>query len=163
MTTKAVLPNPLAIAIVKRLKRTGLTISVAESITGGLLAGAITDVSGSSAVFLGGIITYSDDSKRSFLDIPKRILTKHTAVSEAVAIAMAESVRAQFDTDFAISTTGVAGPGKAYDQKAGTVWIAIASDAPTTTIQLALSGDRHLIRHASVESALASFARILLP
>ncbi len=158
----AVLPHPLAKEIVKKLKAKKLTLAVAESITGGALAAAITDVPGSSLVFLGGIVTYSDTAKTKFLAIPKRILTKHTAVSETVAIAMAESVRAQFGSDFAIATTGVAGPGKAYDQKAGTVWLAIANKKSTFSVQLALSGDRAAIRHASVGSALATFARILL-
>jgi PncC family amidohydrolase len=149
--------------IVKVMMKRGLTLATAESITGGGVASAITDVAGSSAIFLGSIITYSDASKTKFLDIPKRILTKSTAVSEVVAIGMAESVRKQFGSDFAIATTGVAGPGKAYGQKAGTVWIAIASKSETITIELALSGDRDSIRKATIESALACLSRILIP
>ena len=75
---------------------------------------------------------------------------------------MAQSVRAQFKSDYSISTTGVAGPGRAYNQKAGTVWIAIDSGLGTTSVQLALSGDRAQIRHATIESALATFTRILI-
>ena len=116
---------PLAQDVVKRLKRKKMTLATAESITGGGLGAAITSVPGASDVFLGGLITYSDQSKTKFLDIAKRILTKHTAVSEEVAIAMAQSARKQFGTDYAIATTGVAGPGKAYGQKVGTVWVAI--------------------------------------
>ena len=148
--------------IVKVMKRRGLTLSTAESITGGGVASAITDVAGSSAVFLGSIVTYSDLSKTKFLGIPKRILTKSTAVSEVVAREMAESVRKQFGSDFAISTTGVAGPGKAYGQKAGTVWVAIASKRETITIELALTGERNAIRGATIESALACLSRILI-
>jgi PncC family amidohydrolase len=148
--------------IVKVMKRRGLTLSTAESITGGGVASAITDVAGSSAVFLGSIVTYSDLSKTKFLGIPKRTLTKSTAVSEVVAREMAESVREQFGSDFAISTTGVAGPGKAYGQKAGTVWVAIASKKETITIELALTGERNAIRGATIESALACLSRILL-
>ena len=114
-------------------------------------------------VYQGGFITYSDVSKTKFLGIPKRILTKYTAVSEEVAIGMAKSVREQFKTDFSIATTGVAGPGSAYGQKKGTVWIAIDSKAGTSTVQLALAGDRAQIRHATIESALATFTRILIP
>jgi nicotinamide-nucleotide amidase len=150
-----------AASVVKKLKKKGLTLSCAESITGGGLASAITDVAGSSAVFEGAIVSYSDKSKTSLLAVLKRLITKHTAVSEEVAIAMAEGARAQFKTDFAISTTGVAGPGKAYGQKAGTVWIAIASKKSTQTISLQLSGDRAAIRHATIASALATFERIL--
>jgi len=155
--------NPLAEQIVKFMKRRGITLSTAESITGGGLGEAITSVAGSSAVFQGGIITYSDVSKTKFLAVPKRILTKHTAVSEEVASLMAQEVRAQLMTDYAISTTGVAGPGRAYGQKAGTVWVAIDSKSGTSTISLALTGSREEIRHATIESALAAFTRILIP
>jgi len=148
--------------IVKVMKRRGITLSTAESITGGGVASAITDVAGSSAIFLGSIVTYSDASKTKFLGIPKRILIKSTAVSEVVAREMAESVRKQFGSDFAISTTGVAGPGKAYGQKAGTVWVAIASKRETITIELALTGERNAIRGATIESALACLSRILI-
>ena len=148
--------------IVKVMKRRGLTLSTAESITGGGVASAITDVAGSSAIFLGSIVTYSDLSKTKFLGIPKRTLTKSTAVSDVVAREMAESVREQFGSDFAISTTGVAGPGKAYGQKAGTVWVAIASKSETITIELALTGERNAIRGATIESALACLSRILI-
>ena len=154
---------PLAEDVIKRLKRKKMTLATAESITGGGLGAAITSVPGSSLVFLGGLITYSDQSKTKFLDIAKRILTKHTAVSEEVAIAMAQSVRKQFGSDYAIATTGVAGPGKAYGQKAGTVWVAIDSKKGPVTLCLALSGTREDIRHATIQSALAAFTRILIP
>ena len=154
--------NDQATALIKLLKRRGLTVSTAESITGGGLAEAFTSVPGSSAVYQGGLITYSDVSKTKFLGVTKRVLNKHTAVSEEVAIQMAQSARTQFKTDFAISTTGVAGPGRAYGQKVGTVWIAIDSKAGTTAVQLALAGDRAQIRHATLESALATFTRILI-
>ena len=154
--------NDQATALIKLLKRRGLTVSTAESITGGGLAEAFASVPGSSAVYQGGLITYSDVSKTKFLGVAKRVLNKHTAVSEEVAIQMAQSARTQFKTDFAISTTGVAGPGRAYGQKVGTVWIAIDSKAGTTAVQLALAGDRAQIRHATLESALATFTRILI-
>ena len=155
--------NEQAIALIKLLKRRGLTVSTAESITGGGLAEAFTSVPGSSAVFQGGLITYSDVSKTKFFGITKRMLTKHTAVAEEVATMMAQQTRAQFKTDYAIATTGVAGPGRAYGQKAGTVWIAIDSKSGTSAISLALAGGREDIRHATIESALAAFTRILIP
>ncbi len=154
---------PLAQDVVKRLKRKKMTLATAESITGGGLGAAVTSVPGASDVFLGGLITYSDQSKTKFLEIAKRILTKHTAVSEEVAIAMAQSARKQFGTDYAIATTGVAGPGKAYGQKVGTVWVAIDSKKGPVTLCLALSGTREDIRHATIQSALAAFTRILIP
>jgi nicotinamide-nucleotide amidase len=148
-------------SVVKLLKRRGLTLATAESITGGGIATALTDIPGSSAVFLGSIIAYSDSSKTKLLGIPKRVLTQSTAVSEKVARAMAEEIRSQFGSDIGISTTGVAGPGKAYGQRAGTVWIAIATGKQTSAIELALAGDRNEIRKATIESALASLSRIL--
>ncbi len=155
--------NPDVAQIIRVMKRRGLTLSTAESITGGGLGELFTSISGASAVYQGGIITYSDVSKTKFLGVLKKTLNKYTAVSEEVAIAMAQSVRTQFKTDYSISTTGVAGPGRAYDQKAGTVWIAIDSRAGTSTVALALTGDRAEIRHATLESAIATFSRILIP
>jgi nicotinamide-nucleotide amidase len=150
-----------AAPLVRKLKRKGLTVALAESITGGGVAQAITEISGASAVFLGGYVVYSDASKIKFLGISKRMLTKESAVSENVARVMAEQVRANFGADYGISTTGVAGPGNAYGQRAGTVWIAIASKQQTTAIALDLRGTRSEIRHATIESAIASFERIL--
>ena len=161
MTTLKAAANPLATEIVKKLKRKKATLAVAESITGGLLAGALTDVAGSSAVFLGGVVSYSDAAKKSLLQVRARTLTKHTAVSEEVAVIMARSVRELFGADYAISTTGVAGPGKAYGQRAGTAWLAIITPHHEETVALALSGNRAEIRHATIESSLAAFARIL--
>ncbi len=158
------MPKKLSSAeqVVKALKKKKRTVVTAESITGGGLGAAITDVAGSSEVFIGGLITYSDGAKEGILQVAKRLLKKHTAVSEEVASAMAESARLQFKADYAIATTGVAGPGKAYGQKAGTVWVAIASKKDVQTIALQLSGDRLEVRHATIESALAAFARILI-
>ena len=153
----------IAKSVVKKLLKKKVTLSVAESITGGGLAAAITEVAGSSKVFLGGVIAYADEIKINELKVDAETLKKFTAVSEEVAKEMAAGARKKFNTDYAIATTGVAGPGKAYGQKAGTVWIAIASKKEVFAIALALSGSRDLIRHATIESALASFERILKP
>ena len=90
------------------------------------------------------------------------MISKHTAVSEEVAKAMAESVRKIFKSDFAISTTGVAGPGKAYGKSAGSVWLAISTKKEVIAIELSIAGDRATVRKATIESALATFSRILL-
>jgi nicotinamide-nucleotide amidase len=153
----------IANSVVKKLIKKKASLSVAESITGGGLAAAITEVAGSSKVFLGGVIAYADEIKINELKVDAKTLKKFTAVSEEVAKEMATGARKKFNTDYAIATTGVAGPGKAYGQKAGTVWIAIASKKEVFAIALALSGSRDLIRHATIESALASFERILKP
>jgi PncC family amidohydrolase len=153
----------IAQSVVKKLTKKKATLSVAESITGGGLAAAITDIAGSSKVFLGGLIAYDDAVKVKELSVNKKSLSKFTAVSEEVAKEMAAGALAKFKTDYAIATTGVAGPGKAYGQKAGTVWVAIASKKEVFAVALSLSGSRDLIRHATIESALASFERILKP
>ena len=153
----------IAQSVVKKLTKRKATLSVAESITGGGLASAITEVSGSSKVFVGGVIAYEDSIKISELKVDAKTLKRFTAVSEEVAKEMAIGALKKFKTDYAIATTGVAGPGKAWGQKAGTVWVAIASKKEVFAIALSLSGSRDLIRHATIESALASFERILKP
>jgi nicotinamide-nucleotide amidase len=152
----------LATEVINQLRKSGKTLAVAESLTGGGLGAALTEVPGASEVFLGGITTYSDSSKIKLLEIPKRLISKHTAVSEEVAKAMAESVRKIFKSDFAISTTGVAGPGKAYGKSAGSVWLAIATKKEVIAIELSIAGDRATVRKATIESALATFSRILI-
>jgi nicotinamide-nucleotide amidase len=153
----------IAQSVVKKLTKKKATLSVAESITGGGLAAEITEVAGASKVFVGGVIAYEDSIKVSELKVDAKLLKKFTAVSEEVAKEMAVGALKKFKTDYAIATTGVAGPGKAYGQKAGTVWVAIASKKEVFAIALSLSGSRDLIRHATIESALASFERILKP
>ena len=153
----------LAKSIVKKLTKKGLSLSVAESVTAGGLASESTKIAGSSKVFKGGVIAYSDEVKISELKISKADLKKHTAVSEEIAIAMAQAVRLKLKTDYAISTTGVAGPGKAYGQKVGTAWVGVSSKKESFAVALALSGDRESIRHAIIASALAAIERILKP
>lgn len=147
--------------IVKRLAKLKKTVAVAESITAGGLAAAITEIAGASKVFLGGVIVYSDEAKIKQLGISKKLIAEYTAVSEQVALEMATSVRKKFGSDYAISTTGVAGPKSAYGQKPGTVWLAITDGKSTLTIPLSLSGDRESVRNAAIESAIATFSRIL--
>ena len=153
----------IAQSVVKKLIKKKATLSVAESITGGGLAAAITEISGSSKVFVGGVIAYEDSIKISELKVDAKTLKKFTAVSEEVAKEMAAGALANFKTDYAIATTGVAGPGKAYGQKAGTVWIGISSQKESFAVSLLLSGDREMIRHATITSALAALQRILKP
>jgi nicotinamide-nucleotide amidase len=153
----------LAKSVIKILTKKGLSLSVAESVTAGGLASELTKIPGSSKVFLGGVIAYSDEVKHSELKISKTNLKKFTAVSEEIAIAMAKAVRLKLATDIAISTTGVAGPGKAYGQRAGTAWIGVSSKKESFAVALALSGDRESIRHAIITSALAALERILKP
>jgi len=115
------------------LRNKGLTLSTAESCTGGNIAHLITSIAGSSDYFKGSIVAYSNEIKEKFLDVSTQILADHGAVSEQTVIAMAEGIRTRFTTDYAIAVSGIAGPGGGTDEKpVGTTWIAVAT--PTETI-----------------------------
>lgn len=111
----------------KKLKKLGLTLSTAESCTGGMIAHLLTSISGSSNYYKGSIVAYATEVKENILNVPKKIIDKHTVVSKEVAICMAQAAREKLNTNLAIATTGVAGPNKGEDQKeVGLVWIAIS-------------------------------------
>jgi nicotinamide-nucleotide amidase len=149
-----------ATAIIEGLKARGETVSVAESLTGGGLGHALTQIPGASEVFIGGIIAYTADVKVNFLGVPRATIDQFTVVSEEVAIAMAEGARVKIGTTWAISTTGIAGPGDYMGIREGTVWIAIAGPI-TQTLQLTLDGGRDGVRQGAISSAIGNFARIL--
>jgi nicotinamide-nucleotide amidase len=122
----------LAETIGKLLQKSGATISTAESCTGGFLSHLITSVAGSSAYYKGSIIAYDNSIKKSELNITDEILSNHGAVSKACVLEMASQIRMKFNTDYAIATSGIAGPGGGSIEKpVGTVWIAIASKNET--------------------------------
>ena len=113
---------------VQTLKEKGVTLSTAESCTGGLIAKSITDVAGSSAVLAGGMVTYTNRIKTDVLGVEASIIEEHTEVSNACAEAMAERARETFGTDYALSATGYAGPGGGTEKDpTGTVYIGIAT------------------------------------
>jgi len=115
------------------LRSKGMTLSTAESCTGGNIAQLITSIAGSSDYFKGSIVAYSNEIKEQFLGVPHEMIAKHGAVSQQTVIAMAEGIRTRFATDFAVSVSGIAGPGGGSAEKpVGTTWIAIAT--PTETI-----------------------------
>lgn len=153
----------IAKSVIKALIKAKKSISVAESITGGGLAAALTDIAGASKAFVGGVIAYNDEIKVIELGVSKSDLKKYGPVSEEIVRQMAEGALHKFKTDYAIATTGVAGPGAAYGQKAGTAWICIATKKEAVAIALSLTGDRESIRHATITSALSSLERILKP
>ncbi|WP_165475074.1 RNA 2',3'-cyclic phosphodiesterase [Legionella yabuuchiae] len=130
--------------------------AVAESCTGGSLAGTITSIPGSSAWFDRGYITYSNLSKTEMLGVPDRILRTHGAVSEETARAMAEGVISHSDVEVSVAITGIAGPGGgSADKPIGTVWIAWAGDMqPTYSQCYHFVGNRPAIRHQAVQTAL---------
>jgi len=146
--------------IISFLNVRGETISVAESLTAGGLANALTSASGSSAVFVGGITAYRNEIKSTMLDVDPAIIEKHTVVSEEVANEMAEGARKVFGTTWAISTTGAAGPEPLEGHQPGSVWIAIRGPI-NQAIQLNLEGEREQVRNGTISTAIATFARIL--
>jgi PncC family amidohydrolase len=133
----------------------GLTLAVAESCTGGLLAGALTASPGASAVFLGGIVAYSNAAKIALLDVPPTLIEAEGAVSEAVARAMAQGCRRRFLSDVAVSITGIAGPGGATAFKpVGLTFIAVAADDGVICHRYRWDGGRRANRERAVAAAL---------
>jgi nicotinamide-nucleotide amidase len=151
----------LAGRIVSVLTRRGQTVAVAESLTGGLLAAALVEVPGASAVFRGGIVAYATDLKASLLGVPAWLLERYGAVHPEVAAAMAGGVRRRLDATFGLATTGVAGPDPADGQPVGTVFIAASGELGETPQSLRLDGDRARIRHRTVVMSLKQLACML--
>ena len=147
---------------VKALKERGLTVSAAESCTGGLIAKRITDIAGASAVFPGGVVSYTNAVKANILGVPGDILDRFGAVSEPVAKAMAEGVRRIMKSDLALSVTGLAGPdGDDRGNPVGTVYIGLAAPGGTEVTHLVLKGGRESIRQQAADYALALLNRHL--
>lgn len=142
-------------ATAQALRASGLRVAVAESCTGGLVAAALTEIPGSSAYFLGGIVAYHNDVKRLELGVSDEALEQQGAVSAEVARTMAEGVRRRLGADLGVGVTGVAGPGADGSKPAGLTFIAVAGPAGTTDKRYQWSGDRRANREASVAAALA--------
>ncbi|MFD1000461.1 competence/damage-inducible protein A [Ohtaekwangia kribbensis] len=155
--------EPLEVAVGKRLLDKKLTIAVAESCTGGYLSHMITSVPGSSSYFLGSIIPYDYAIKMRQLGVKPETLEQYGAVSEETIREMANLVRAKFNTDIGVATSGIAGPGGATPEKpVGTVWIAYSDKHQTVTRKLQLSKERLLnIKMASI--AVLNLVRLSLP
>jgi nicotinamide-nucleotide amidase len=157
-------PDPevfaLAQQVGERLRQHGQWLAVAESCTGGLLGAALTDVPGSSAYFLGGLISYADRVKVELLRVPEPTLRRHGAVSEQTATAMAEGVRQLLKADIGVSITGVAGPDAEESKPAGLTFIGIAGGS-STTHRFQWTGDRWDNRRRSVIAALELLVRAL--
>ena len=149
--------------VVELLTRRNETLAVAESCTGGYLASAITDISGSSAVFLEGNVTYSNEAKIRTLNVPELLIQRLGAVSEAVAAAMAEGARTRSGAAYALSTTGVAGPtGGSEEKPIGTAFIGFASAMGSTEVQkLFYPTDRLTFKQVVTERALDLLRRRL--
>jgi nicotinamide-nucleotide amidase len=137
------------------------TVAVAESLTGGLLAAALTSIPGASAAFRGAVVAYATSLKSVLLDVPPLLLAERGAVSPEVAAAMAEGVRGRLGATFGAATTGVAGPDAAEGKPVGTVHIAVSAAGTTAVRTLALAGNRDEVRRATVEEVLGLLLRRL--
>ena len=143
------------------LSEQGLLLVTAESCTGGLVQARLTDVAGSSAWVLGGVVAYANAAKIDLLAVPETLIDTVGAVSEPVAIAMAEGVRARLGADIGVGVTGIAGPGGGSAQKpVGTVAIAVCGTAgPARVRTFVFPGDRETVRRHAVAAALDMIRR----
>ena len=145
------------------LQMRGMTLAVAESCTGGLLAQRITSLGGSSRYFLGGAVVYSNALKTQFANVPKNLIEKHGAVSREVAAAMAEGIRHRCVSSYGIGITGVAGPSGGSEQKpVGLVYVALAGEEGTQVVERNFPGDRKRIRWFATQQALEMIRRALM-
>ncbi len=156
--------EPTVLALASALRARGWRIATAESCTGGLIAAACTAVAGSSDWLEGGLVTYSNAAKARWLGVPAATLEAHGAVSEAVALAMAQGALQASGADLAAAVTGIAGPGGAVPGKpVGTVWLAWGTLHGLQAERLQLPGDRSAVRAATVQAALQRLLQAAQP
>lgn len=148
--------------VVKALLAAGASLGIAESLTGGVLESFVTEVPGSSAVFRGGVVAYHAELKEKLLGVPAQLIAEHGVVSAEVAAAMAEGVRHVTGADYALATTGEAGPDSASGKPVGTVFLALAHAGGTITMAREFFGHREAIRQRSSLVALDMLRRHLL-
>jgi nicotinamide-nucleotide amidase len=148
-------------ALVASLRAAGLTVAVAESLTGGLVAAAITDVPGASATFRGSVTAYATEIKHQLLGVDAELLAREGAVHPDVAAGMADGVRGLLGADIGVGTTGVAGPDPQDGQPVGTVYVAVSDARRTVVTRPHCVGDRSAIRAAATRAALASLSAML--
>lgn len=145
-----------AAAVLDLARARGWRIATAESCTGGLIAGALTEIAGSSDVVECGFVTYSNAAKSALLGVPEAVLAAHGAVSAEVVRAMAAGARTRAGVALAVSVSGVAGPGGgSADKPVGTVWFGLATPAGVQASRQLFPGDRAAVRRATVAQALA--------
>lgn len=153
----------LAEIIGKLLRASGKTLATAESCTGGNIAHLITSVPGSSEYYIGSVVSYSNEIKKNELNVNADTLLRKGAVSEEVAIQMAEGVRKKYNVDFAISTTGIAGPdGGSEEKPVGTVWIAVADAEKTIAKKFLLGTNRMRVIQVASETALNQLRKLII-
>ena len=153
----------LSEALGELLRKNSLTISIAESCTGGMVSDTITNIAGSSDYFLGGMVTYSNEAKRQLLGVEEETLASYGAVSKPVALQMAKGIAAKFGSDIGISTTGVAGPGGGTEEKpVGTVWIGFWSEEKHFAVKALFTNNRLINKERSTAVALEIVRRSVL-
>ena len=146
----------LAPQVVRQFTEKGRTLGTAESLTAGLIAATVANVSGASAVLMGGVVSYDPRVKHEVLGVAREVIDTVGVVSEACARQMAEGARKLLKVDVALSATGVAGPtGGTPENPVGTVWLGVSSARGTFARKYRFDGDRQSVREQSVETALS--------
>jgi len=154
--------EPAVELVFRRLREAGQTLALAESCTGGGLARRLTEIPGSSTVFPGGVVAYANEAKTALLGVPPALLEEHGAVSAACAGALAVGARQRFHSHWALSVTGIAGPGGGTpDKPVGTVWLGMAGPDLLETRRLDLRGNREQIRARAAGQAWAWLLEVL--
>jgi nicotinamide-nucleotide amidase len=154
----------LAALVLERARAHGVRLAVAESCTGGLVGARLTEIPGSSDVFVGGVIAYDNELKQNLLAVPGALIAEHGAVSEPVARAMVAGAVTRFGVRGAVAVTGVAGPGGGSPEKpVGTVWLATQLDGEVLSHRSMFPGSRHEVRARAAQAALLLLYRRLDP
>ena len=147
--------SSLAPQIVRQFTEKGMTLGTAESLTAGLIAATVADVSGASAVLMGGVVSYDPRVKHEVLGVSQEVIDTVGVVSEACALQMADGARKLLKVDVALSATGVAGPtGGTAENPVGTVWLGVSTAEGTIARRFQFDGDRQSVRRQTVETAL---------
>jgi nicotinamide-nucleotide amidase len=151
-----------SLLFVDYIREASLTLSVAETSTGGMIADLLTDQPGASAFFMGSIVAYSYPSLSELLKVKPQTLEKHGAVSEATVLEMAQSVRQLLSADIGMGICGITGPSGGTAQKpVGTTWLAVSDGKNTTTATACFEGDRHAIKTQMAQLALQNLQTFL--
>jgi len=149
------LDKPLEVLVGELLIQHGLQLAVAESCTGGLISHRITNVSGSSRYYLGGVTSYANEAKETLLGVSQEMLEKHGAVSAETVLQMARGIRLALSADIGISTSGIAGPtGGTAEKPVGTTWIGFSSSAGEEARHFVFQGDRLSIKEQAAQATL---------
>ena len=151
--------DELASRVIEIFREKGLSLALAESCTGGMIAETITNVAGASDIFYGSAVTYVNSAKEHILGVARETLEKHGAVSSECAEEMACGARRVYGADVAMSVTGIAGPGGGSEAKpVGTVWFGLATKDGAETFRRRFAGDRAAVRRQTVEEVLRRLA-----